>query len=116
MSAFGHKRTSEDVKSTSALPPKADIADAMTHTWSHKDLARIPYEKAQQQIEMANSAVSAAAGRKIAPFFRFPYLAQPPRIVTYLAERNIAIFSGDIDSRDYTMHEPQPVVKATLSR
>jgi len=43
-----------------------------THTWSHKDLVRIPYEKAEQEIEMANSAVSAAAGRKIAPFFRFP--------------------------------------------
>jgi peptidoglycan/xylan/chitin deacetylase (PgdA/CDA1 family) len=71
-----------------------------THTWSHKDLARISPEKAQQQIEMANSAVSAAAGEKIGPFFRFPYLAQPPRILSYLAERNIAIFSGDIDSRD----------------
>ncbi|MGB8631982.1 MAG: polysaccharide deacetylase family protein, partial [Xanthobacteraceae bacterium] len=61
-----------------------------THTWSHKDLARIPYEKAEQEIEMANSAVSAAAGGKTAPFFRFPYLAQPPRILSYLAERNIA--------------------------
>jgi hypothetical protein len=50
-----------------------------THTWSHKDLARIPYEKAEQEIDMANSALSAAAGGKIAPFFRFPYLAQPPR-------------------------------------
>lgn len=87
-----------------------------THTWSHKDLARIPYEKAEQQIEMANSAVSAAAGGKIAPFFRFPYLAQPPRILSYLAERNIAIFSGDIDSRDYTMHEPEPVVDSVMSQ
>jgi peptidoglycan/xylan/chitin deacetylase (PgdA/CDA1 family) len=87
-----------------------------THTWSHKDLARISPEKAEQQIEMANSAVSAAAGGKIAPFFRFPYLAQPPRTLSYLAERNIAIFSGDIDSRDYTMHEPQPVVDSVMSQ
>jgi peptidoglycan-N-acetylglucosamine deacetylase len=87
-----------------------------THTWSHKDLARVPYEKAEQQIEMANSAVSAAAGGKIAPFFRFPYLAQPPRILPYLAERNIGVFSGDIDSRDYTMHEPEPVVDSVMSQ
>jgi peptidoglycan-N-acetylglucosamine deacetylase len=87
-----------------------------THTWSHKDLARIPYEKAEQEIEMGNSAVSAAAGGKIAPFFRFPYLAQPPRILSYLAERNIAIFSGDIDSRDYTMHKPEPVVDSVMSQ
>ena len=87
-----------------------------THTWSHKDLARIPDEKAEQEIEMANSAVSAAAGGKIAPFFRFPYLAQPPRIFSYLAERNIAIFSGDIDSRDYTMHKPERVVDSVMSQ
>ena len=87
-----------------------------THTWSHKDLARIPYEKAEQEIEMANSTLSAAAGGKIAPFFRFPYLAQPPRILSYLAERNIAIFSGDIDSGDYTMHKPEPVVDSVMSQ
>jgi peptidoglycan/xylan/chitin deacetylase (PgdA/CDA1 family) len=87
-----------------------------THTWSHKDLARIPDEKAEQEIEMANSAVSAAAGGKISPFFRFPYLAQPPRILSYLAERDIAIFSGDIDSRDYTMHKPEPVVDSVMSQ
>jgi peptidoglycan/xylan/chitin deacetylase (PgdA/CDA1 family) len=87
-----------------------------THTWSHQNLARIAPEKAEQEIEMANSAVSAAAGGKIAPFFRFPYLAQPPRILSYLAERNIAIFSGDIDSRDYTMHKPEPVVDSVMSQ
>ena len=87
-----------------------------TYTWSHKDLARIPYEKAEREIEMGNSAVSAAAGGKIAPFFRFPYLQQPPRILSYLAERNIAIFSGDIDSRDYTMHKPEPVVDSVMSQ
>jgi peptidoglycan-N-acetylglucosamine deacetylase len=50
-----------------------------THTWSHKDLAKKPYatdlEKAAQEIEMGNSAVHmAAAGSRVAPFFRFPEL------------------------------------------
>jgi peptidoglycan/xylan/chitin deacetylase (PgdA/CDA1 family) len=92
-----------------------------THTWSHKDLARNPYakdpEKAEQEIEMGNSAVhSAAAGGNVAPFFRFPDLQQSPQLISYLAERNIAIFSTDIDSRDFTMHKPEQVIDSVMSQ
>ena len=92
-----------------------------THTWSHKDLARNPYakhlEQAEQEVEMGNSAVHmAAAGGKIAPFFRFPDLQHLPQLLSYLAERNIAIFSTDIDSRDFTMHKPDQVVKSVMSQ
>ena len=92
-----------------------------THTWSHKDLARNPYakhlEQAEQEVEMGNSAVHmAAAGGKIAPFFRFPELQHLPQLLSYLAERNIAIFSTDIDSRDFTMHKPDQVVKSVMSQ
>jgi peptidoglycan/xylan/chitin deacetylase (PgdA/CDA1 family) len=92
-----------------------------THTWSHKDLARNPYasdpEKAEQEIEMGASAVhSAAAGGKVAPFFRFPDLVQPPQLLSYLAGRNIAVFSTDIDSRDFTMHKPVQVVDSVMSQ
>jgi peptidoglycan/xylan/chitin deacetylase (PgdA/CDA1 family) len=92
-----------------------------THTWSHKDLARNPYannpEKAQWEIEMGNSSVhSAAAGAKVAPFFRFPYLQPSPQLSSYLAERNIAIFSTDIDSRDFAMHKPEQVIDSVMSQ
>jgi len=92
-----------------------------THTWSHKDLARNPYakdpEKAEQEIEMGNSAVhTAAAGGKVAPFFRFPDLQHSPRSLEYLAHRNIAVFSTDIDSRDFTMHKPEQVVASVMSQ
>jgi peptidoglycan/xylan/chitin deacetylase (PgdA/CDA1 family) len=92
-----------------------------THTWSHKDLARNPYakdlEKAQQEIEMGVSAVHmAAAGGKIAPFFRFPDLQHAPQLMSYLAERNIAVFSTDIDSRDFKMHKPEDVIKSVMSQ
>ena len=92
-----------------------------THTWSHKDLARNPYakhlEQAEQEVEMGNSAVHmAAAGGKIAPFFRFPDLQHLPQLLPYLAERNIAIFSTDIDSRDFTMHKPDQVAKSVMSQ
>lgn len=92
-----------------------------THTWSHKDLARNPYakdiEKAEQEIEMGISAVHmAAGGAPIAPFFRFPALQHPPQLLAYLAERNIATFSTDIDSRDFKMHKPELVIKSVMSQ
>jgi peptidoglycan/xylan/chitin deacetylase (PgdA/CDA1 family) len=92
-----------------------------THTWSHKDLARNPYAKdielAKQEIEMGISAVyMAAAGGKVAPFFRFPDLQHPPQLLSYLAERNVAIFSTDIDSRDFKMHKPEEVIKSVMSQ
>jgi peptidoglycan/xylan/chitin deacetylase (PgdA/CDA1 family) len=92
-----------------------------THTWSHKDLARNPYakdlEQAEQEIEMGNSAVHiAAAGAPVAPFFRFPDLQHPPQLLSYLGERNIAIFSTDIDSRDFKMHKPDQVIKSVMSQ
>ena len=92
-----------------------------THTWSHKDLARNPYakdlEKAEQEIEKGNSAVHiAAAGGRVAPFFRFPDLQASPQLLSYFAERNIAIFSTDIDSRDFTMHKPEQVTNSVMSQ
>ena len=91
------------------------------HTWSHKDLARNPYAKdielAEQEIEMGNSAVQmAAGGALVAPFFRFPDLQHPPQLLKYLAQRNIAIFSTDINFRDFKMHKPEEVIKSVMSQ
>jgi peptidoglycan/xylan/chitin deacetylase (PgdA/CDA1 family) len=93
-----------------------------THTWSHKDLARKPYakdlERTKTEIEMGISAVQmAAAGTgKIAPFFRFPYLLHSPLSLSHLAERNIAVFSTDIDSRDFKLHTPDDVIKSVMTQ
>ena len=92
-----------------------------THTWSHKDLARNPYasdlEKAKQEIEMGNSAVHmAAAGLPVAPFFRFPDLQHPPQVLAYLGERNIAIFSTDINSFDFKLKKPDLVIKSVMTK
>jgi peptidoglycan/xylan/chitin deacetylase (PgdA/CDA1 family) len=92
-----------------------------THTWSHKDLARKPYatdlERAEREIEMGNSAVhAAAAGAAVAPFFRFPDLQSSAPLLQYLAHRNVAIFSTDIDSRDFAMHRPEQVVDSVMSQ
>jgi peptidoglycan/xylan/chitin deacetylase (PgdA/CDA1 family) len=91
-----------------------------THTWSHKDLARNPYasdiELAKQEIEMGISAVHAAVAGPISPFFRFPALQHPPELLSYLAERNIASFSTDIDSFDFKMRKPQQVIDSVMHK
>ena len=58
----------------------------------------------------------AAGGGKIAPFFRFPALQHPPQLMSYLAERNIGVFSTDIDSRDFKLHKPEDVIKSVMSQ
>jgi peptidoglycan/xylan/chitin deacetylase (PgdA/CDA1 family) len=91
-----------------------------SHTWSHKDLAKNPYasdiEQAKQEIELGVSAVHHAVDAPIAPFFRFPDLQQPPTLLSYLASRNIATFSTDIDSFDFKMHRPEQVVESVMSK
>jgi peptidoglycan/xylan/chitin deacetylase (PgdA/CDA1 family) len=75
-----------------------------THTWSHADLTskKLSDDQRKEEIEKGISAVKWALGG-ISPssFFRFPDLRHPPEMVTYLGERNIAIFSCDLDSFDF---------------
>ncbi len=72
-----------------------------THTWSHKNLGSLSPAAARQEIELGISAVQAALGQPVAPFFRFPYLSDPQSAQALLKERGIGIFSIDADSYDY---------------
>jgi peptidoglycan/xylan/chitin deacetylase (PgdA/CDA1 family) len=90
-----------------------------SHTWGHKDLSRKPYdniEMAKEEIEKGFSAVRMALGGPGVPFFRFPALKHPPELVTYLGQRNVAIFSTDMDSFDFKMHKPDQVVKSVMAK
>jgi peptidoglycan/xylan/chitin deacetylase (PgdA/CDA1 family) len=88
-----------------------------THTWSHKDLSKLPQQEAIDEIEKGIASVSIAMGNKpVAPFFRFPALRQPPELVKYLGDRNIAMFSTDFDSFDFKLHRPEQVVKSVTEK
>lgn len=88
-----------------------------SHTWAHKNLERKPFEEAKQEIEMGIAAVQwALEGQETAPFFRFPALKHPPEAMKYLGERNIAMFSADFDSFDFTMRKPEQVIKSVMSK
>lgn len=79
------------------------------HTWSHKNLQRRNARRAGGEIELGISAVQIAARKPTAPFFRFPYLADPNAMIAYGKSRNLAIFSIDIDSYDYKTKSPSRV-------
>ena len=99
---------------------KKDIAAGMTvgsHTWSHKDLTKLPFEEAKAEIEKGIAAVSIASGNKpVAPFFRFPALRMSPEILKYLASRNIGIMSTDWDTFDFKARRPQQVLHSVQTR
>jgi peptidoglycan/xylan/chitin deacetylase (PgdA/CDA1 family) len=87
-----------------------------SHTWSHADLSKKSPDEAKREIEMGASAVRMAVNGPTAPFFRFPALRHPPEMVTYVGQRNIAIFSCDMDSFDFTMRKPEQVVKSVMTK
>ena len=88
-----------------------------SHTWSHKDLSRLTEQEAEEEFEKGVAAVSVALGNKpVAPFFRFPALRNPPDMMKYLAQRNVAIFSTDFDSFDFKMRRPEQVVKSVMAK
>jgi peptidoglycan-N-acetylglucosamine deacetylase len=87
-----------------------------SHTWSHQNLAAKPVDQGKAEIEKGISAVALAVGGPTAPFFRFPALRHPPELVSYLGERNIAIFSTDMDSFDFKMRKPEQVRQSVMAK
>jgi peptidoglycan/xylan/chitin deacetylase (PgdA/CDA1 family) len=85
------------------------------HTWSHANLHSITPLRARTEIELGFSAVQQALGKPVAPFFRFPYLADTKSMMIHLKERNIAIFSIDIDSKDFRTRDPGNVHHRVMS-
>ncbi|CAA2138347.1 polysaccharide deacetylase family protein [Hyphomicrobium sp. ghe19] len=88
-----------------------------THTWSHKSIAKLKtFDEGKDEIERGVSAVHRAVGGPVAPFFRFPTLADTPEAVAYLGRRNIAMFSTDIDSFDFKPQTADHLVKSLMQK
>src|SRR5674476_424111 len=90
-----------------------------SHTWSHATLTnkKLTEDQRKEEIEKGFSAVKwALGGVSPAPFFRFPALQHPPKMVTYLGERNIAMFSCDLDSFDFKARNAQAVIDVTMKK
>jgi peptidoglycan-N-acetylglucosamine deacetylase len=87
-----------------------------SHTWSHADLAKLPADQAEEEIEKGFSAVRAALGQPESPFFRFPGLRYSSELVSYLGTRNISTFSADFDSLDFKIHQPDRVIASVMTK
>ncbi|HMF20681.1 MAG TPA: polysaccharide deacetylase family protein [Pseudolabrys sp.] len=88
-----------------------------SHTWSHKDLSKVSEQEGKDEIEKGIAAVSIALGNKpVGPFFRFPALKHPPELVKYVGERNVGIFSTDMDSFDFKMRKPEQVIASVMKK
>src|SRR6185312_8766069 len=89
-----------------------------SHTWSHANLMnkKLTEDQRKEEIEKGFAAVKWALGTPPSPFFRFPALQHPPEMVTYLGERNIAIFSCDLDSFDFKARNAQQVIDVTMKK
>ncbi len=88
------------------------------HTWSHANLnnKKLTEDQRKDEIEKGFAAVKWALGTPPSPFFRFPALQHPPEMVTYLGERNIGIFSCDLDSFDFKASKPQTVIDTVMKK
>lgn len=88
------------------------------HTWSHANLNNKKLTESQQkeEIEKGFSAVKWALGTAPSPLFRFPALQHPPAMVTYLGERNISIWSCDLDSFDFKASKAEKIVANVMSK
>jgi peptidoglycan/xylan/chitin deacetylase (PgdA/CDA1 family) len=88
-----------------------------THTMTHPyNLPRMKLEKAEDEIEAGFATVATAAGAPIAPFFRFPGLADSGMLVAHLKSRGIATFSVDVVSNDSYISSKARLVKYTLDQ
>lgn len=87
-----------------------------THTFSHAKLTDAPAAKAQDEFELGLSVVAKAIGAPPAPFFRFPYLGNSRSLLAHLATRNQAVFSIDVDSRDFSTRDTKIIVQNVLSQ
>ena len=90
-----------------------------THTWSHANLnsKKMNEQQVKDEIEKGMSAVKLALGTAPAPFFRFPELQHNPAAVAYLGQRNVAIFSCDLDSFDFRKNStPDKVVQTVMTK
>ncbi len=89
-----------------------------THTWSHANLnsKKMTEQLAKDEIEKGISAVKLALGAPPAPFFRFPELQHGPAAMAYLASRNIAIFSCDLDSFDFRAKNPEQIIETVMTK
>lgn len=90
-----------------------------THTHKHANLRNLSTAAAIGEIDAGIASVSAAlvpGSGRVAPFFRFPYLADTAALRAHLAARGIVAIDTDVDSKDYFPSSSEQVLQRTMQR
>ena len=97
---------------------RAAIPSAPTRTATRTSRAW-PHGAALAEIAKGERAIAAAlsgSGHGMAPFFRFPYLADTRALRSALAARGTVVLDVDIDSKDYFRTSSAKVLERTMAR
>ena len=89
------------------------------HSYDHADLSGLTSQAAMDDIAKGERAITralAGSGANLAPFFRFPYLAQTGFLRTSMRQGGMVVLDVDIDSKDYYDDTPAEVAARTFSR
>ncbi|MEO1280966.1 MAG: polysaccharide deacetylase family protein [Pseudomonadota bacterium] len=85
------------------------------HTWSHPNLRRSSIARSRSEIQKGFAALQAVIGPRVAPVFRFPYLAESKRTLAYVKSNDIASISIDVDSGDTRGYGVKRVITSTMA-
>jgi peptidoglycan/xylan/chitin deacetylase (PgdA/CDA1 family) len=91
------------------------------HSYAHPLLDRMPFEKAQTEIDRGIAANElAATGQRrsnpTTPFFRFPGFASTPALLDRLQARGIVVFGADVWASDWLAMTPETELQVILNR
>ncbi len=89
-----------------------------SHTQNHTNLASVSFDTAVGQIDRGRKSIASALGpsrSRLAPFFRFPYLASTAALKRHLAMQGIVVIDASVDSKDYFVSSPEQVRSRTIA-
>jgi peptidoglycan/xylan/chitin deacetylase (PgdA/CDA1 family) len=85
----------------------------MNHPWTMRQRTT---ENGLREIAEGGDAIQQAAGRTIAPFFRFPGFADTPDLLNELARRNVSAWGTDLWASDWNRMAPQQQLALLMGR
>jgi len=86
-----------------------------SHSYSHKDLRKMPAEEALKDILSGIKVGTDILGEVSVPFFRFPYGAYTKELQALVSARGISSFFWNMDSTDWKVKDAESVYRNTAA-
>ncbi|MGL4243750.1 MAG: polysaccharide deacetylase family protein [Beijerinckiaceae bacterium] len=85
----------------------------LSHPWTMRER---PTAHGVREIAEGQDAIQQAAGRRIAPFFRFPGFADTPDLLNELSRRGDSVWGTDIWASDWNPMAPEQQLALVMGR